>query len=319
MYSITLPLICDTSVYSEYPNKNFNECKFLKANRTYDSSSKILFKLPKEAMNIISSYEIIDATLIFYGCTSSKIVIAAPIYENSNDYCCSNVTWNNCPSPENLVCANPWIYNSYYRSTSCNVLEIIKRIKCSPSKDKGYQIMVTCENTFLELYSSNSKCKPYICLTFKPITLNNNFIEAYIDNSKTLNSIRIPYDGNIPFNTIDTNSNIFLDKFTNEITIKRPGSYNVEWWVNYSGAIGINTVTLSLKDSCKLIYSSNCPANSPGLATGHAIIIVSANEAKNNYKIRLCNTSHSFTSLFIGGSLYLSPIDMPASIRITSF
>lgn len=317
MYSIYLPLTCDTSVCSLYPNVNFSEYDNLIA-ISYDCEDikKILFKIPNTLLNILSNNEIISAKLIFKGTASSHWLDKTKIFQNSSNYNYNKVTWNTCPDKGSLLSNNYWNFNPYTKCVECDISDVISKITTPESLEFGFQIIINSMDSWLKLSSSSSIYPPNLLLKLNPRNLCSNYLLAYINNASINQSISIPTGKAIPFNAVNTSKSLELNNQTSEIIIKEPGCYIIDWWLDYSGGISMDRITLSLKASNSIIYSSSCPVNSPGFLNGHTIINVTLGEIDNNYSIALYNTSAPLNDEDDAGKFYLSPISMPASIRV---
>ncbi|MDU4891886.1 MAG: DNRLRE domain-containing protein [Clostridium sp.] len=317
MYSIYLPLTCDTSVCSLYPNANFSKYNNLIAmSDDCDDIRKILFKIPKTLLHILDNNEIISAKLSFNGTASNPWLNQTKIFQNNSDYNYNKVTWNTCPDKGSLLSNNYWNFNPYDNCVECDISNIISKITTPESLEFGFQIIIKSMNSWLKLSSSRTICQPNLILKLNPRNLCNNYLLAYVNNTSINQSISIPTGKVIPFNVVNTSKSLELNNQTSEISIKQPGCYTIDWWLDYSGGIAMDRITLSLKSSNSIIYSSSCPVNSPGFFSGHAIIKVISDETDKNYNIALYNTSVPLNHEDDAGKLYLSPISMPASIRV---
>lgn len=319
MYSIYLPLTCDTSVCYLYPNTNFSKYNNLIAmSDDCEDIRKILFKIPKTLLHLLSNNEVISAKLSFNGTASSPWLNQTRIFQNDSDYDCNKVTWNTCPGNSSLISNNYWSFNPYDNCVECDVSDIISKITTPESLEFGFQIIIKSMNSWLKLSSSRSESPPNLILNLNPKNLCCDYLLAYVNNTSINQPIAVPTDNVIPFNAVNVSKSLALNSHTGEIIIEKPGCYMVDWWLDYSGGIALDRIILSLKTSNSIIYSSSCPVNSPGFLSGHAIIKVLSDETKNNYSIALYNTSVPLNDDTDAGKLYLSPISMPASIRIAS-
>lgn len=319
MYSIYLPLTCDTSVCYLYPNTNFSKYNNLIAmSDDCEDIRKILFKIPKTLFHIINNNEIISAKLSFNGTASSNWLNQTKIYKNTSNYDCNKVTWNTCPDKGSLISNNYWNFNPYDNCVECDISDVMSKITTPESLEFGFQIIINSMNSWLKLSSSSSNSPPHLILNLNPRSLCYDYLLAFVNNTSINQPISVPTSKVIPFNAVNISKSLELNSQTGEIIIKKPGSYIVDWWIDYSGGIAMDRIVLSLKTSNSIIYSSSCPVNSPGFLSGHAIIKVIPGETKNNYSIALYNTSVPLNNEVDAGKLYLSPISMPASIRVIS-
>lgn len=323
MSSIKIPLVCDTSVFKQYPDCTYKDSSYLiLITENYIPLSKILFKLAPIFDICLQTCQVTSAKLCFKVVDLTGNLSKITLYKNLSDYSSSTVTWSNCPPGELLVETSDIFYNKHDNLLEINLDDLVPYFNNNTDFDFGFQVEPKGCDLYDRFYSSRCWCFPYLeieCIPSECPKKLQSYLQGYINNNPSATSIVVKKDEIIPFNAVNTSRDITLNSITHEITITKAGTYNVDWWIDYSGTLASNRIILTLKKGNTPIYSSSAPNTSSGFLSGHAILIISNEDIVNHFKITLCNTSQPLNSDELAAAIYLSPTNMPASIRISSF
>ena len=315
MKTIKFPITSDTSIYRYNPYTNFYNLWELGV-QSYNKEAICitLFKFPQYLFYYLQFFELIEAKVYFNMLQYSVKPEDLMLYKNTENYSCTNVTWNTKPKslPLNIL---------GYKNKNYLVFDI----KNILTKDNflcfknGFQIISTNEFSSIFLSSSRSKCLPFLELKFANYKCYSPYIVAFVDNDSIQTNRVVPFNGIIPFNSVNSANEIELNRGTGELSISRPGLYVFDWWINYSGTVATNEVQLSLiKNNSTPIYSSSCTNTSPGFLSGHALFKVTTEELHPKISFSLKNTSTPLNGDVNAGDLYLNNFSNPTSMRIVS-
>ena len=305
MKTIKFPITSDTSIYRYNPYANFYNLWELGV-QSYNKEAICitLFKFPQYLFYYLQFFELIEAKVYFNMLQYSVKPENLMLYKNTENYNCTNVTWNTKPKslPLNIL---------GYKNKNYLVFDI----KNILTKDNflcfknGFQIISTNEFSSIFLASSRSKCLPFLELKFANYKCYSPYIVAFVDNDSIQTNRVVPFNGIIPFNSVNSANEIELNRATGELSISHPGLYVFDWWINYSGTDIDNSFEIQLLPPVGSDVPTNqYPASSvfkTGQLSGSAIVSPVAGG-----RVRLVNRTTGTITLAIGNGMITAGISI---------